>query len=204
MSIRPVFACMMPLFLLLTLLFAPAVSVSQEQLSKTPADQEGPFYPVVRQQDEDYDLIHVYGQRKQARGKILHLSGEVVGTQGNPVKNAGIEIWQTDPNGLYKDERDLSPGDRDPNFQYWGKEITGTDGTFSFITLIPGEYEPRPAHIHFKVWLDDRVILTSQIYFANHPDEKRKGSKYSTNPLQTVELQETESGEYKAFFRIVL
>lgn len=204
MSIRPVYLCMMTFCLVLTLLSSAAGSAYKENLDKTPGDAEGPFYPVVRQQDEDNDLIHVSGQTRPAKGDILRLSGEVVGTGGAPVKNAIVEIWQTDPNGLYNDERDRSPGERDPNFQYWGKDKTATHGTFSFLTLLPGKYEPRPPHIHFKVWLDDRVVLTSQIYFANHPQESGEAGPVPTNPQQTVELKKNESGEYTAYFRIVL
>ncbi|MCB9007347.1 MAG: hypothetical protein H6656_08315 [Ardenticatenaceae bacterium] len=31
----------------------------------------------------------------------------------------------------------------------------------------PGEYEPRPRHIHFKVKLDGETLITSQFYFAS-------------------------------------
>ena len=144
-------------------IFIPAVQ-GQEQFVKTPADYEGPFYPQFRQQDEDYDLVHVAGHSNPAKGAILNLSGVVLNTKGEPRKNLVIEIWQTDPQGRYNHPGDTSPGQRDPDFQYWGKTVTGPDGSFFFKTLVPGAYHPRPAHIHYKVWQDDKVLLTSQIY----------------------------------------
>ena len=191
-------------FLLLFFLLPLAALSAGEELARTPADYEGPFYPIVRQQDEDNDLIHVAGWTKDAQGDILHLSGKVVNTDGEPVSDAVVEIWQTDPNGLYKDKRDRSPGDRDPNFQYWGKTATEKDGTFAFITLVPGRYPSRPAHIHYKVWRAGQAVLTSQIYFTNYPEEKKENGSLTTNPLQTVELRKTPSGSYETFFRVVL
>jgi len=195
---------LMPVLPMLLLLFFPAVSYASEQLRKTPGDHEGPFYPVERQQDEDNDLIHVSGHAAAATGDILYLSGKAVDTAGNPIANAVVEIWQTDRKGLYKDRRDRSPGARDPDFQYWGKTETGDDGTFSFTTLVPGKYEPRPAHIHFKVWLAGQAALTSQMYFSNHPDENISGGPVITDPLQTIELHQKTPGTFEAFFRIVL
>lgn len=182
----------------------PLSSNARNKHVKTPHDSEGPFYPVIRQQDEDNDLIHVAGRDQVARGEILHLSGIVIDEGGRPFDNAVVEIWQTDLNGKYNDQRDRSPGPRDPNFQYWGKAVTIKDGGYSFTTLVPGAYEPRPAHIHFKVWIDGKVRLTSQIYFREtNIRVEDKFTQHASN-LQTVELQKTKAGEYEAFFQIVL
>ena len=106
----------------------------------------------------------------------------------------------------YKDARDRTPGKRDPNFQYWGKAVTAADGTFSFRTIVPGAYAPRPAHIHFKVWVDGQVRLTSQIYFANYPSQS-DSTRFSRNPglaLQTVRLESTKDNEFNAYFQIII
>jgi len=173
-------------------------------LDKTPADYEGPFYPVTRQEDIDNNLIQVTGQTGVARGDILNLSGLVVNTRGEPLAAVTIEIWQTDPHGRYKHPGDSTPGERDPNFQYWGAATTDIDGTFFFKTVIPGAYEPRPAHIHYKVLQDGKVILTSQIYFLKPDKQTRLPSMTSQIELQTTDLKPTATGEFEAFFRIIL
>ena len=175
-----------------------------EQFVKTPADYEGPFYPVTRQEDIDNDLVQVKGQSGVAQGDILHLTGVVVNTRGEAQKNLTIEIWQTDPQGRYKHPGDSTPGERDPNFQYWGATTTGTDGTFFFKTIVPGAYNPRPSHIHYKVLQEGKIILTSQIYFRELSDQTRLPSMTSQIELQTVDLTSTKDGEFEAFFRIVL
>lgn len=179
-------------------------AVAENQLIKTPEDHEGPFYPVTSQQDIDNDLIHVKGQTGVAAGDILNLSGQVVNTKGKPQKNITIEIWQTDPQGRYKHPGDTTPGKRDPNFQYWGAAVTDSTGAFFFKTIIPGAYTPRPAHIHFKVLQDGKVILTSQIYFLDPVRESRRFSLTSQGALQTVELKKTKNGEFEAYFQIVI
>ena len=193
-----------PAFLLIYLFFSFHNGTAQEMYSKTPADQEGPFYPVTKQQDIDNDLTQVKGQAGIAKGKILNLSGKIVNTKGQPLKNLIIEIWQTDPEGRYKHPGDPAQGERDPNFQYWGAATTGADGTFSFKTILPGAYEPRPAHIHYKVWKNGKLILTSQIYFKKTIEDARRPSMTSWINLQTVDLNQTGTEEFKAFFRIII
>ena len=192
------------LILLSSLCLAGQGSAARETYPKTPADYEGPFYPVTKQQDIDNDLVHVNGQTETARGDILNLSGVVINTMGEGQGNLIIEIWQTDPLGRYKHPGDSTPGERDPNFQYWGAAVTAADGTFFFKTIIPGAYEPRPAHIHYKVLRDGKVILTSQMYFRDPSQGTKKYSMTSQVELQTVDLKAAENGEFEAFFRIVI
>ena len=188
--------------------FCPVLqnAVAEDQLKKTPADYEGPFYPVSSQQDIDNDLVHVKGQSGVAEGDILNLSGLVVNTGGEPQKNITIEIWQTDPQGRYKHPGDSTPGERDPHFQYWGAAITDSAGAFFFKTIIPGAYKPRPAHIHYKVLQDGKVILTSQIYFRERNEQERTRLPSMTSQIeaQTADLKATNDGEFEAFFRIVI
>jgi protocatechuate 3,4-dioxygenase beta subunit len=177
---------------------------AEELLPKTPADYQGPFYPVTRQQDIDNDLTQVKGRNGNASGDILNLSGMTVNTSGQPLAGLTVEIWQTDPQGRYKHPGDSSPGERDPNFQYWGAVITDADGNFFFRTLVPGAYNPRPAHIHYKVLRDGKTILTSQIYFMDTDKQDKIPSMTSQNKLQTVKMKKIKTGEFEVFYRIVL
>lgn len=187
-------------FISITIVFAfQAVighnSTADDIYVKTPADMEGPFYPVEHQADEDNDLTLVHGRPARAKGQILNLSGIVIDTEGRPQKEVTIEIWQTDSKGLYRHPNDTNPGKRDNNFQYWGKTVTKDDGKFFFKTIIPGEYHPRPAHIHFNVWKNGKLLLTSQIYISS--DKNSKG-------LLKLELTPAGSGVFEGFFRIVI
>ena len=190
--------------ILFIMLSTPPPGLCELRYKKTPADQEGPFYPITKRVDEDNDLTWVNGQNERAKGKILKLHGIVINTEGTPLDGVTIQIWQTDPQGLYLHPYDSSKGNRDPNFQYWGKTVTTNSGRYLFMTILPGAYEPRPAHIHFKVFSKDKEVLTSQIYFRNHPDY----SKYITIPeryrLQMADVLQTGDEEFESFFKIVI
>ena len=80
-------------------LFAPGVFA--EELLKTPAQTEGPFYPDKLPLDTDNDLIVINDALTPAVGEITYVSGKILDARGNPVKNAVVEIWQCDNNGAY-------------------------------------------------------------------------------------------------------
>ena len=170
---------------------------------KTPSDSEGPYYPVSQQKDEDNNLIQVTGRSKLAEGTVLSFEGVVINSGGQPYKNAEVEIWQNDRQGRYRHPDDSSPGERDPDFQYWGRAKTGDNGHYSFTTLLPQAYSSRPPHIHYKVRIKNRVVLTSKLYFSNHPESDRKpwGSGVE---LKMMELKKTSTGHFSGTFRIVI
>jgi protocatechuate 3,4-dioxygenase beta subunit len=136
----------------------------------TPSQQEGPYYTVEKPADHDNDLVDFAGASGAPNGQILHLSGIVYDANGLPIEGITVEIWQTDANGAYLHPQDPATASRDPNFQFYGESMTGSDGVYSFRTILPGLYEPRPRHIHVKVKLDDHELLTTQFYFSGEID----------------------------------
>ena len=143
------------------------VDVTTKPAQFTPPQMEGPYYPIEKPADRDNDLLTVGGSQARPAGETLSLSGIVSDAAGNPVPGAIVEIWQTDSSGIYLHPGDANTEQRDPNFQFYGESITGTDGVYSFWTILPGLYEPRPRHIHVKVRLNNAIVLTTQFYFAN-------------------------------------
>jgi protocatechuate 3,4-dioxygenase, beta subunit len=136
----------------------------------TPAQTEGPFYPVRIPDDADADLLR-NGQLTYARGQPAWVEGVVSDLQGKPVSGAQVEIWQCDEQGHYHHPGD---GDRaDPAFQGFGRVTVGSDGRYRFRTLRPVRYSGRTAHIHFKVKLERRELLTTQLYVQGDPDNER-------------------------------
>jgi protocatechuate 3,4-dioxygenase beta subunit len=77
-----------------------------------------------------------------------------------PLRNAVVDIWHCDAGGVYSgfesadDERFLR-----------GPQVTDREGIAEFRTIYPGWYQGRTVHIHAKVHLDRRTVLTTQIYF---------------------------------------
>lgn len=133
----------------------------------TPAQAEGPYYPVEKPVERDSDLVQLAGATAQPLGEILEFAGKLYDAAGLPVAGAVVEIWQTDSNGIYLHPGDPQTAQRDLNFQFYGESTTATDGSYGFRTVLPGQYEPRPRHIHVKVKLDGQELLTTQFYFAS-------------------------------------
>lgn len=114
----------------------------------------------------------------------LLFQGTLLDDLQNPINNAQIQFWQTDPRGIYNHPDAAGSVSLEPTFQYCGTAQTVDDGSFWFMTHRPGVYVGRPSHFHYKVWLDGQEMLTSQFYFAD------ENTGYSD--LQVVQLTEYE------------
>ena len=141
----------------------------------TPPQTEGPYYPVAKLSDRDNDLTVLEGAAGSVAGQIVEFGGTVYDASGIPVEGVTIEIWQTDGNGIYLHPGDPQTEQRDRNFQFYGEAITSADGSYSFRTILPGQYEPRPRHIHAKVKAGQQELLTTQIYFDGDPSLEADG-----------------------------
>ena len=140
----------------------------------TPAETEGPFYPVVARKDRDFDLTRIRGRDGEALGEHIFVHGEVFDTEGNPVEDATVDLWQANAAGRYTHPHDSNPAPVDENFQGWAIVASGRDGGFRCKTVFPGAYPAqgewlRPPHIHFKVTKKGYIELTTQMYFPNQP-----------------------------------
>ena len=139
------------------------------QVVPTPAQTEGPYYPLVKLADTDADLTRV-GSGPPAQGEALTLGGVVRDCLGAPVASARFEIWQTDHQGIYLHPGDSRTGQRDPNFQFYGELRTDAQGVYRFRTILPGPYTGRPRHIHAKITPPGGPTLTTQFYLKGDTD----------------------------------
>jgi len=147
-----------------------------EELTRTPRQTEGPFYPDKLPLDTDNDLLIINDSITSAVGEVTHLFGRILDDKGNPIKNAVMEIWQCDANQVYIHTRDSGSkkDQQDKNFQGFGRFITGSSGEYYFRTLKPVPYPGRLApHIHFKIKKGNKELLTSQIFINGHPNNQR-------------------------------
>ncbi|MFT3961021.1 intradiol ring-cleavage dioxygenase [Propionivibrio sp.] len=136
----------------------------------TPAQTEGPFYPVVFPKDADYDLLK-NGALNYPEGQRVWLAGRVSDLAGRPVAGAQVEIWQCDHAGHYHHPGD--GGAADSRFQGFGRVTVAADGGYRFHTIRPVAYSGRTPHIHIKVRLGSRELLTTQVYVAGDPGNPR-------------------------------
>lgn len=136
----------------------------------TPRQTEGPFYPVELPRDSDFDLLR-NGSLQYGQGQPAWIEGNVIDIDGRPVAGALVEIWQCDGAGHYH-----HPGDgnrADGAFQGFGKVQVDADGRYRFRTIRPVAYTGRAPHIHVKVKLGSRTVLTTQLYVQGDPANAR-------------------------------
>jgi len=155
-----------------------APRVGDDRLVLTTAQVEGPFHLSSPFRSDI---------REDRTGVPLHLLMEVVNVETRePVPNAIVDIWHCDADGNYSGYPEGSAHDFVESLKFTGvagmlgvrhvNEVNGrrflrgaqqtdADGLVVFETVFPGWYEPRAAHIHFTVIVNNVVHLVSQLYF---------------------------------------
>jgi protocatechuate 3,4-dioxygenase beta subunit len=144
-------------------------------IAQTLTELTGPLLGEGRVGPLDHDLTRQHDGEPLGERIIVH--GLVLEEDGRPVPDTLVEIWQCNSAGRYRHEGDRHPAPIDPHFTGLGRCLTGSDGTFRFVTIRPGAYpwgnHPnawRPAHIHFSLF--GRAFtqrLVTQMYFPGDP-----------------------------------
>lgn len=183
-----------------------------EQLTLTPRQTEGPFYPDHLPLDTDNDLLVLNKSLTPATGEVTYLSGRILDARGEPIRNAQVEIWQVDSQGAYIHSRTGNATRRDPNFQGFGRFLTGSSGEYLFRTIKPVLYPGRTRHIHMAVLPPGGERLVTQVYVAGEPGNYRdmvlrgiRDPKARASVLVPfAPLTGSKAGELAAQFDVVL
>jgi len=183
-----------------------------QELTRTPSQTEGPFYPTRLPLDTDNDLIVLNDGLTPAVGEITHLTGRVLDSRGNPLRNTVVEIWQVDHHGAYLHEGSANQDKKDKNFQGFGRFLTGSTGEYYFRTVKPVPYPGRTPHIHVAIKMKGRDKWTTQCYIKGHPGNEKDGLwRGITDPKQraavTVDfttIKGSRIGELAAHFDLVM
>jgi protocatechuate 3,4-dioxygenase beta subunit len=183
-----------------------------EELTRTPRQTEGPFYPTKLPLDTDNDLIVINDALKPSVGTIAHVTGRVLGPNGSPLRNSIVEIWQCDAHGAYLHPGSDNGDNRDSNFQGFGRFMTGSTGEYYFRTIKPVAYPGRSPHIHYKIKKGGKELLVTQCYIKGHPGNDRDGVLRGIRDAKAREsvivdftpIKGSRIGEVAAKFDIVL
>ncbi|MEW9586175.1 dioxygenase [Paraburkholderia sp. DGU8] len=133
----------------------------------------GPFYREGSPRYEHGDSI----VQRTALGSPLYVSGQVLDTNREPIRNARVDVWQASPVGLYENQ-----DPEQPEMNLRGHFLTDAQGNFNFRSVRPAGYPVpthgpvgdllriqrrhpyRPAHLHFVVVAQGYSTLISQIF----------------------------------------
>lgn len=125
-----------------------------------PQTTEGPYYL-------NADLVR-RDIRDGRKGHPLLLRMQAVDTACRPLPGARVDVWHCDAQGIYSsfggDSGQVSGKDE---VFLRGTQIADERGVVEFQTIYPGWYRGRTVHIHFKVWLNRREVMTGQVFFPD-------------------------------------
>ena len=116
------------------------------------------------------------------RGEPVVVTGRVLSTDGTPIPDALLDIWETDENGLYEQQ---DPEQPDMNLR--GKFRTDHEGRYCFVGIKPvsyaipddgpvgqmlrslGRHPFRPAHIHLLISARGFAPVTTHLFVKGGP-----------------------------------
>jgi hydroxyquinol 1,2-dioxygenase len=117
------------------------------------------------------------------KGEDMVISGRILDTDGKPIANAVLDIWQANDEGFY----DVQQQGIQPDFNLRGVFRTGEDGHYWFRAVKPkyypipddgpvgqmlgalGRHPYRPAHLHYIIKAQGFETLVTHIFDPNDP-----------------------------------
>ncbi|MFK7877517.1 MAG: intradiol ring-cleavage dioxygenase [Paracoccaceae bacterium] len=117
------------------------------------------------------------------KGHPMLIKGRILNTDGDPINNVKIDVWQTNDDGFY----DVQQKGIQPDFNLRGVFRTGEDGNYTFWGAKPrfypipedgpvgklltslGRHPFRPAHLHYILEVDGYETLVTHIF---DPDDE--------------------------------
>lgn len=154
-----------------------------EALTQSPIVTQGPYYPLADDipLDKDNDLVQLGDNLTIAAGVVTHVSGRILDSNGNPVKNALVELWHADREGDYVYSTGTGRNAAcDANFAGFGQFLTSATGAFRFRTVKAGLYNGRTRHYHFGVTLPGRTTRSTTQTFWNETAYGLNGAAWAT------------------------
>lgn len=142
-------------------------------------------------------------------GERITISGCVYDGTGSVLKDAMVEIWQADANGIYPGNDPRGPAD--PNFMGWGRKAGDYDtGDWTFETIRPGVVpfpDGRMQAPHVTFWIVARGInlgLQTRMYF---PDSDNSADPILAriehrNRVDTLIAEKTADNAYRFDIRL--
>ncbi|WVT76589.1 intradiol ring-cleavage dioxygenase (plasmid) [Sinorhizobium chiapasense] len=117
------------------------------------------------------------------KGEEMVVGGRILNTEGRPIANAVIDIWQANDEGFY----DVQQKGIQPEFNLRGVFRTEADGEYWFRAVKPkyypipndgpvgqmlehlGRHPNRPAHLHYIIKADGYETLITHIFDPDDP-----------------------------------
>ena len=122
----------------------------------TPRQTEGPFFSPSSPLRSSLLEPGLTGER-------IVVAGSVMSPRCLPLAGVLLDFWQADERGDYDNV----------GFRLRGHQISDSAGRYRLETILPGLYPGRTRHIHVKLAIRGRPLLTTQLYFPGEPENER-------------------------------
>ena len=163
---------------------------------ETTTDILGPFYRPDAPVRSDMRIKNTAGQLVVLSGQIKHKDCKT------PLKNACVELWHCDGNGVYDNES--------PDFKYRAKNYCDDNGNYSFSTIIPVPYDVgngtiRPAHFHMMISANGYQNLITQLYFTGDKNIARDATaSLPAAKRRILDIKNGTNGEKAVSFNVTM
>src|SRR2546430_8130187 len=132
----------------------------------------GPFFsPALLREDARRNVL----TGPETAGERIRIEGRVLDSDGMPVPDAMVEIWQANAHGRYNHPANQGSAPLDPSFTGFGRSGTAEDGTYWFETVKPGPIpfdgeKLQSPHICVAVFARGLLNhLVTRLYFEDEP-----------------------------------
>jgi protocatechuate 3,4-dioxygenase beta subunit len=151
---------------------------------------------------------------QDGRGEPAVVTGRVLSTDGTPIPNALLDIWETNENGLYEQQ---DPEQPDMNLR--GKFRTDSEGRYCFVAIKPvsypipddgpvgqmlravGRHPYRPAHIHLLISAEGFAPVTTHL-FVKGDQYLDSDAVFGTKDSLVVDFVHHDSAEEAARYHV--
>jgi protocatechuate 3,4-dioxygenase beta subunit len=126
----------------------------------SPSVPEGPFY---------FDAKLIRRDITEGRPGIpIEYQLSVVDAACQPVRDAKLDIWQCDNGGVYSGYPGQATGASTVGMTFLrGVQSTDAEGLAKFVAIYPGWYPGRLTHLHVKIHLPARGVVTTNLFFPD-------------------------------------
>ena len=177
--------------------------------SATESTVFGPFY-----REGAVELPVGANISQDGRGEPTVVSGRVLSTDGTPIPNALLDVWETNENGLYEQQ---DPDQPDMNLR--GKFRADREGRYCFVAIKPvsysipddgpvgqmlravGRHPFRPAHIHLLISAEGFAPVTTHLFVSGDP-YLDSDAVFGTKDSLVVDFIHHDSAEEAACYQI--
>jgi protocatechuate 3,4-dioxygenase alpha subunit len=123
---------------------------------QTPSQTVGPFFGGALIGGGENILV-----KEETGGERILIKGRVLDGDGEPVRDALVEIWQADGQGFFNHGADPNQAQADKYFGGFGRADTVGDGGFAFKTIKPGTVPGQATP-----WINVRVFARGMLIHA--------------------------------------